>query len=151
MIENLRVHDHFTTDQGAKLGVLNAKIDNAAGQTVTTNTETVVTGSGMSVTIPTGTPGGRYVLVFTTLGIAVASGLVNIAERWSGTDYFDPTGTAQRDLPGGTGQHRAGGVFFAPVSAIGTGSKTFTTTVNFTVANASGSVVGSYQKIALLL
>lgn len=121
-----------------------------SAQAVTVGTKTSITASALSVTIPTGTPGGRTVLVLASIAVKCMTATFNLIESW-GT-------TAGEELNSGQDVRRPGHTFYSqwelmawiPVSTIGTGAKTLTSRILYTTSDAANAVT-FLDKIAILI
>lgn len=72
MVENVRVHDHATTDQGQRLGLLGVQNFLTGASNSTTSPVTV---ASITVTIPTGLTAGRSVLLIAQARVTAPAGV----------------------------------------------------------------------------
>lgn len=148
MVENLRTHDHLTVDQGAPIGLLSVlALDVSPNQTINSTTATLITGSSVTLTLPTGIPAGRRLVAWVepklSAGASTTSVIVDVVHTAGastsagGTAFGTPSPTY---LGGAPTSPQAVSALRIRGGAPPSGQYTFATRLTYGSASASNIV-----------
>lgn len=154
MVENTRVHDHFGTDQGARLGVMGIAAKSTPKQTVSGTSEVNIDGSAVAFTIPSGAPGGRVILSLCMINVTLeAANYVSLTTKSGTFELHGNDGRGGRFGQGNANPHESAPIIrYATVNELGGPGAAITLQpkATFSAAYANNGINAVYHLAFLL-